>query len=112
MYLCKLRMIRTNNPTTCQRWDRAFHRNHIFIFATSLLFSDVFAPPPDRSQDRSKKREASVRRCKDLVEALVGVQLGLDDGISALPPGVQRWALKSPSERTVHRFDPLRTRPL
>ncbi|CAN0109691.1 unnamed protein product [Sphacelaria rigidula] len=38
-------------------------------------------------QDRSKKREASVRRCQALVEAIVAIQLGLDDGISAIPEG-------------------------
>lgn len=43
-------------------------------------------------QDRSKKREASVRRCKALVEALVAVQLGLDDGVSAIPDGTPRQA--------------------
>lgn len=48
-----------------------------------------------------------MRRCKQLVEALVGVQLGLDDGLSALPPGVQRRVLKTPRAGAVVGFDPL-----
>eukprot|EP00752_Nemacystus_decipiens_P012313 g10918.t1 len=40
-----------------------------------------------QKKDRSKKREASVRRCSALVQALVNVQLGLDEGISAVPAG-------------------------
>lgn len=45
---------------------------------------------PIVGQDRSKKREASVRRCKALVQALVDVQLGLDEGNSAVPAGSGR----------------------
>lgn len=42
-------------------------------------------------QDRVKKRESAVRRCKALVEALMAVILGLDDGTSAIPEGTPRY---------------------
>lgn len=75
----------------CVSWADIYR----IVFSRLLLLgvgptvnSSVCAPIV--GQDRSKKREASVRRCKALVQALVDVQLGLDEGNSAVPAGSGR----------------------